>query len=62
MDQLGSAGNYFPWGEDKGGTSPQDTWNFATYWRDSVSALDYANDRYYSTCLWTPHDAGPGDF
>jgi RHS repeat-associated protein len=48
MDQLGSVGNYFPWGEDKGGTSPQDTWNFATYWRDSVSALDYANNRYYN--------------
>ena len=48
MDQLGSVGNYFPWGEDKGGTSPQDTWNYATYWRDSVSGLDYANNRYYS--------------
>lgn len=48
MDQLGSVGNYFPWGEDKGGTSPQNNWNFATYWRDSVSGLDYANNRYYS--------------
>jgi RHS repeat-associated protein len=48
MDQLGSVGNYFPWGEDKGGTSPQDTWNFGTYWRDSVSGLDYANNRYYN--------------
>ena len=48
MDQLGSVGNYFPWGEDKGGTSPQNTWNFATYWRDSVSGLDYAQNRYYS--------------
>jgi RHS repeat-associated protein len=48
MDQLGSVGNYFPWGEDKGGTSPQDTWNFATYWRDSWSGLDYARNRYYS--------------
>ncbi len=48
MDQLGSAGNYFPWGEDKGGTSPQDTWNFGTYWRDSSTGLDYAKQRYYS--------------
>jgi len=48
MDQLDSVGNYFPWGEDKGGTSPQDTWNFATYWRDSSTGLDYANNRYYS--------------
>jgi len=49
MDQLGSVGNYYPWGEDKGGTSPQDTWNFATYWRDSITGLDYAHNRYYSS-------------
>jgi RHS repeat-associated protein len=69
MDQLGSVGNYFPWGEDKGGTSPQDTWNFATYWRDSVSGLDYANNRYYSNAygrFMTPDpymgtDGGSGD-
>src|SRR5581483_2394434 len=39
---------YFPWGEAKGSTNPQDTWSYATYWRDSVSGLDYANNRYYS--------------
>ena len=48
MDQLGSAGTYYPWGEAKGGSNPQDTWNFATYWQDSVSGLNYANNRYYS--------------
>ncbi len=48
MDQLGSAGTYYPWGEDKGSTNPQDTWSFATYWRDSATGLDYANNRYYS--------------
>jgi RHS repeat-associated protein len=48
IDQLGSAGTYFPWGEDKGSTNPQNTWSYATYWRDSVSGLDYANNRYYS--------------
>ena len=37
MDQLGSAGTYFPWGEIKGSTNPQNTWSYATYWRDSVS-------------------------
>jgi len=54
LDRLGSAGpqgisegTYFPWGEAKG-TNPQDTWNYATYWQDSVSGLDYANNRYYS--------------
>ena len=48
LDQLGSAGTYFPWGEDKGSTNPQNTWSFATYWRDSGTNLDYANNRYYS--------------
>ena len=48
MDQLGSAGTYYPWGEAKGTTNPQDAWSYATYWRDSVSGLDYANQRYYS--------------
>jgi RHS repeat-associated protein len=52
MDQLGSVVNssqaYFPWGETKGTSNPQDTWNFATYWQDSNTGLDYANNRYYS--------------
>jgi len=56
MDQLGSvvkntpsqAQAYYPWGETKGNTNPQDTWNFATYWQDSTTGLDYANNRYYS--------------
>ena len=30
MDQLGSAGTYFPWGENRGSTNPQDNWSFAT--------------------------------
>ena len=48
LDQLGSAGTYYPWGEAKGNTNPQDTWSYATYWRDSLTGLDYANNRYYS--------------
>jgi len=48
MDQLGSAGTYYPWGEAKGSTNPQNTWSFATYWRDSSTGLDYARNRYYS--------------
>ncbi len=48
MDQLGSVGTYYPWGEVKGSTNPQDIWSYATYWRDSFSGLDYANNRYYS--------------
>jgi RHS repeat-associated protein len=37
-----------PWGEPKGTTNPQNTWSFATYWQDSNTGLDYANNRYYS--------------
>jgi RHS repeat-associated protein len=48
MDQLGSVGTYYPWGEAKGTTNPQDAWSYATYWRDSATGLDYANNRYYS--------------
>jgi RHS repeat-associated protein len=61
MDQLGSVGNYFPWGEARSGDS-QDTWNFATYWQDSVTGLDYAVNRYYSNAygrFMTP-DSGVG--
>jgi RHS repeat-associated protein len=50
MDRLSSAGKYYPYGEDKG-TVQNDTWNFATYWRDSATGLDYAMNRYYSNSL-----------
>ena len=61
LDQLGSVGTYFPWGENRGSTNPQNTWSFATYWADSVSGLDYANNRYYTSALarfMTPDPAG----
>jgi RHS repeat-associated protein len=72
MDQLGSAESphqsYFPWGEPKGTSNPQDTWNFATYWTDSATGLDYANNRYYSNAygrFMTPDpykaSGGPSD-
>jgi RHS repeat-associated protein len=58
LDQLGSGGNstfsqgtYYPWGEVKGATNPQNAWSFATYWQDSASGLDYANNRYYSNMV-----------
>jgi RHS repeat-associated protein len=47
-DRLGSNGTYYPWGEAKGSTNPADIWSFGTYWRDSFTGLDYANQRYYS--------------
>lgn len=49
IDRLGSVGKFYPYGEGKGGTNPADTWSFATYWRDSATNLDYANQRYYSS-------------
>ncbi len=68
LDQLGSVGTYFPWGEDKGSTNPQNTWSYATYWRDAVTNLDYANNRYYSNAygrFMTPDpyqaSGGPAD-
>jgi RHS repeat-associated protein len=58
LDRLGSAGRqgiwegtYYPWGEAKGSSNPKDTWNYATYWQDSVTGLDYANNRYYSNAF-----------
>jgi len=48
LDRLGSSGQYYPYGEGKGGNNPADTWSFATYWRDSATGLDYANQRYSS--------------
>jgi RHS repeat-associated protein len=47
-DRLGSYGSYYPWGESKSGNNPADIWSYATYWRDSFTGLDYANQRYYS--------------
>jgi len=47
-DRLGSSGQYYPYGEGKGGNNPADTWSFATYWRDSATGLDYADQRYSS--------------
>jgi RHS repeat-associated protein len=68
MDQLGSTGtssspgpSYFPWGEPRG-TNPQDAWSYASYWTDSATGLDYANNRYYSDAygrFMTP-DGGKG--
>jgi len=68
MDQLGSVENihqsYFPWGEPKGTSNPQDTWNFATYWADSATGMDYANNRYYSNAygrMMTPDPSSSAD-
>jgi RHS repeat-associated protein len=52
QDRLGSVGKYYPYGEDKSSSNPTgDTWKFATYWRDSYSGLDYADQRNYNNSL-----------
>ena len=65
QDRLGSVGSYFPYGEARSGTNPLDTWSFATYWRDSATSLDYADQRYYSNQFGRfmspdPYQAGAG--
>jgi len=47
QDRLGSQGSYYPFGEDKGTPLPNDQFKYATYWRDSATSLDYADQRYY---------------
>ena len=59
MDQFGSVGTYYPWGEAKGTTNPQDTWSYATYWRDSVSWPRLRQQALLLQYLWTLHDPGP---
>ncbi|MCW5983382.1 MAG: RHS repeat-associated core domain-containing protein, partial [Bryobacteraceae bacterium] len=56
VDRLGSVARrgatglrYFPYGEERGGTTAQERDKFATYFRDGVTNLDYAQQRYYSS-------------
>ena len=70
MDRLSSVGDgstYYPYGEEKTVTA-EDKQKFATYYRDSQSGLDYAQQRYYSATYgrFTSGDpyaasAGPSD-
>jgi RHS repeat-associated protein len=55
-DRLGSVEkngttltHYYPYGEEQGGATAGNKEKFATYTRDSVSELDYAWNRYYSS-------------
>ncbi len=66
MDRLASAakvGNqsvsFYPYGEDKGTAGANDSWKFATYWRDSATGLDYAMNRYYRLRRRKILDTGP---
>ena len=49
QDRLSSIGSYYPYGDDKSPYNPPDSFNFATYWKDSNTNLHYADQRYYSS-------------
>ena len=73
-DRLGSTRvfgspntSYYPYGEEYS-TTTQDRPKFGTYYRDQTTALDYAQNRYYSSTLGRfltadpyRNSAGPGD-
>jgi RHS repeat-associated protein len=50
-DRLGSIGRYLPYGEERTGQSgnpANGNEKFATYTRDGVTGLDYADQRWYA--------------
>ena len=57
QDRLGSAGNYYPYGESYAGSAPSGE-AFATYYRDGT-ALDYAKKRYYWSAMGRFMSADP---
>jgi RHS repeat-associated protein len=54
QDRLGSVGKFFPYGQERPSATTNGTEKFATYFRDSETGLDYAQNRY--------HSAGDGRF
>ena len=46
-DRLGSIGKYFPYGQERPSATQDGTEKFATYFRDSETGLDYADQRYH---------------
>ena len=52
-DRLGSnragGARFYPYGEEIGTATPNDRTKFATYTRDGVTGLDYADQRYYAS-------------
>jgi len=66
-DRLGSIGKYFPYGQERPSPTTDGKEKFATYFRDSETGLDYANNRYHQPGMGrflTPdpsHTANPKD-
>ena len=52
-DRLGStqAIEFYPYGEQMGTNAATEGAQFATYYRDGLSGLDYAQNRYYASSL-----------
>ena len=47
-DRLGSIGKYYPYGQERPSATANGTEKFATYFRDSDTGLDYADQRYHA--------------
>ncbi len=68
LDRLGSIGKYFPYGQERPSATTDGKEKFATYFRDSETGLDYADQRYHQPGMgrfMSPDryqaSAGPGD-
>ncbi|MGH7868361.1 MAG: RHS repeat-associated core domain-containing protein [Candidatus Dormibacteraceae bacterium] len=48
-DRLGSIGKYFPYGQERPSATTDGKEKFATYFRDSETGLDYADQRYHQS-------------
>jgi RHS repeat-associated protein len=62
-DRLGSIGKYFPYGQERPSATTDGKEKFATYFRDSETGLDYANNRYHQPGMgrfMTPDPARSG--
>jgi RHS repeat-associated protein len=62
-DRLGSIGKYFPYGQERPSATTDGKEKFATYFRDSETGLDYADQRYHQVGMgrfMTPDPAGVG--
>jgi RHS repeat-associated protein len=63
QDRLGSIGKFFPYGQERPSATANGKEKFATYFRDSETGLDYADNRYHSSGdgrFLTPDPAGDG--
>ena len=60
-DRLGSIGKYFPYGQERPSATTDGTDKFATYFRDSETGLDYADQRYHQPGMGRFMTVDPSD-